>query len=358
MIDRDRQVIETSSKVIEAILVDSSQRYRYPIVSSIPVLLAGWSLSDTENEMVLADCRTDDVKALVHMAQSQEPSASLELPAGEIDSPDQIGRRIPDRHKWFDLADIYTDVQYSNDSILHTEDFGVRAKVSAAFGKSNCDFYDRVFSLAGSRVVEDVNVVDLGCATGRAAFHFSARGANVFAVDTSYAMLRRATSIRDHDQDHFVFDRTYEGRKKITRRVDVSDFRGKAVDFILADASDLPIVTGQCSLILSINLVDAVEAPESHLQQMCRVANAQGVCVVTSPYSWATISRAPQEKWLQDESKDCSSRARITEIFEESGFVTTGGGTSIPWTIHWDHRDINVYLVDCLAFSRNGPICL
>jgi len=139
--------------------------------------------------------------------------------------------------------------------------------------------------------------LDAGGAVGRFTFEMSSKCDFSIGLDTSQAFIRTARQLMQ--ERSMVVSLKDEGmlRKETVIRLP-DDWRSDRVEFIVANALALPFRKKTFNMFTSLNLVDKVPSPMTHLQEMNRVTrdtNAQ--FMLSDPFSWSTEA-APKDAWL------------------------------------------------------------
>lgn len=139
--------------------------------------------------------------------------------------------------------------------------------------------------------------IDLGCAVGRLAFEMTARADFVVGLDTSRAFIATARELMVRRR--LTFSLKEEGY--LTRQVTLTlpdSWDSSTVEFIVADAQALPLKSGVAASVASLNLLDKVPQPLTHLKEADRLARVRDACLLVSdPYSWSEEA-APEAAWL------------------------------------------------------------
>jgi SAM-dependent methyltransferase len=139
--------------------------------------------------------------------------------------------------------------------------------------------------------------LDAGGAVGRFTFEMSTKCDFAIGIDTSQAFVRAARRLMR--QRSMVVPLKDEGllRKETVIRLP-DDWRSDHVEFVVANALALPFRQKSFNIFSSLNLVDKVPSPVSHLREMNRVTRDQEAqFVLSDPFSWSTEA-APIEEWL------------------------------------------------------------
>lgn len=139
------------------------------------------------------------------------------------------------------------------------------------------------------------SAIDLGAAVGRMSFELGRRCDRVVGVDNSVSFIRAARALQQNRQVDFSLP--MEG--SLSRPVSMTlPWPTAAVEFIVGDALALPFRSVAFDTLASLNLIDKVPRPLTHLREMNRVAGAKGAQLLFSdPFSWSTEVAAKGE-WL------------------------------------------------------------
>ncbi|MCF7928065.1 MAG: hypothetical protein K9L68_03750 [Spirochaetales bacterium] len=155
-------------------------------------------------------------------------------------------------------------------------------------------------------------IIDIGAAVGRLNFEMSRTAELSVGVDLSAGLVEAARTLRRRG----VIDAelVVEGHIRRTRRFllrtegkgneigkhkeNAAPIRVERTDFLLADALRLPFPSSVFSAAASLNIVDKVPSPRSHLMEAGRVLAKEGARLLFSdPYSWSAAV-APADCWL------------------------------------------------------------
>jgi uncharacterized protein YbaR (Trm112 family) len=139
--------------------------------------------------------------------------------------------------------------------------------------------------------------LDLGGAVGRFTFEMSHKCDLAVGVDKSLAFIKAARRFMQEGELRFTLkDEGLLGREVVIRRP--AQWQPERVEFIVADAQRLPFAAHTATSVASLNLVDKLPFPDSHLQEMSRVAGTSGSQLLLSdPFSWSTEA-AEIDQWL------------------------------------------------------------
>jgi uncharacterized protein YbaR (Trm112 family) len=138
---------------------------------------------------------------------------------------------------------------------------------------------------------------DTGCAVGRLTLAMANRYELAVGCDLSYAFIRAARKIAEARKVTCTLP--LEGHLRETFSAALPDhWRTDNVEFVIADALALPFARETFCQVATLNLLDRVYSPLTHLFELNRVAMITGVSLLCSdPFSWSTAN-TPEENWL------------------------------------------------------------
>jgi len=172
--------------------------------------------------------------------------------------------------------------------------------------------------------------LDAGCATGRFTFEMGMKSDMAVGIDYSRAFIQTARKLMQEGKTPVSL--TQEGllTEQATLRLPESWDRGK-VEFVVGDAQALPFRSGRFSSLASLNLVDKVPSPLSHLREMNRVAKQRTVQFLFSdPFSWSR-EVAKEENWLGGTSRGPYAGRGVDNVL--SLLAGKRGDLAPPWDI-------------------------
>ena len=203
--------------------------------------------------------------------------------------------------------------------------------------------------------------IDLGCAVGRGTVEIARRtGDLVVGVDLSFSMLRVAERVRRDGRAVFslrrvglVFDR---------RDFAVPEVPRECLSFWCCDAGALPFADGSFAGALSLNLLDCVPSPLSHLLELGRTLGGRAAALLATPYDWSPAA-TPIEQWIGGHSQrgesHGSSAAELRRIFSpdaaagvDTGLVLVAERDRVPWRVYAHERASTDYAVHLLRLER------
>jgi uncharacterized protein YbaR (Trm112 family) len=139
--------------------------------------------------------------------------------------------------------------------------------------------------------------LEVGCAVGRFGFEISGRCDFTVGIDLSRPFIRVARRLAL--ERTLEFELIIEGilREKCT--VSLPPYvKSDKVEFLVADALALPFPHGVFPVVASLNVLDKIPRPLSHLQEVNRVAwDRQARFLFSDPFSWSP-DNAAEAQWL------------------------------------------------------------
>lgn len=137
--------------------------------------------------------------------------------------------------------------------------------------------------------------LDLGAAVGRMSFELGRCCERVVGVDNSVTFIQAARNLLQ--KGRLDFSLPVEG--SLVQPVSMTlPWSTDGVEFIVGDALALPFRNAAFATLASLNLIDKVPQPMTHLREMNRVAQPRGAQLLFSdPFSWSTEVAAEAE-WL------------------------------------------------------------
>ncbi|WP_345986159.1 5-histidylcysteine sulfoxide synthase [Sulfurimonas sp. HSL-1656] len=144
------------------------------------------------------------------------------------------------------------------------------------------------YAIAFSASTPRKRALDLGCATGRAAFELARVFDDVTGIDFSARFIQVAAALKERGE--IAYERVEEG-DVTTRQLHTLEAFGlqeaaRNVQFWQGDACNLKAHFVGYDLIMATNLIDRLYEPERFLGTVHARLNEGGILVLTSPYTW------------------------------------------------------------------------
>lgn len=139
--------------------------------------------------------------------------------------------------------------------------------------------------------------LDIGCAVGRFTLEMTEKSDFSIGFDLSLSFIKTARELIK--KGNITFELTEEGN--ITSTVEIKlpeQIKHNNLDFIVADALNIPFPKGIFTKVASLNVLDKVTYPMRHLKEMNRVsALRESQILISDPFSWSE-EVADIREWL------------------------------------------------------------
>ncbi len=162
--------------------------------------------------------------------------------------------------------------------------------------------------------VEDRNILEIACGTGRFTVMLADQGADVVGLDISAAMLQQGRTKAQH-----------------------ADLEG-TLEFLRGDAGRLPFPDDHFDTVIAMRFFHLADDPEAFLQEMHRVSNDQIVFdtfnrfSARSVYNWALPMGS--RLYSKSEVSELLAKTNLTLVDVEDDFLAPYGFTGrfqTPW---------------------------
>jgi SAM-dependent methyltransferase len=205
--------------------------------------------------------------------------------------------------------------------------------------------------------------IDVGCACGRGTLELARRTRGpAVGIDLSFAMLRVAERVRrerlaayPQRRGGLVYDR---------RELPVAGAPSGDMSFWCCDAAALPFADATFAGALSMNVLDCVASPLSHLSELGRVLAPGASAALSTPYDWSAAATAAPS-WIGGHSQRSeshgSSEAALRWLLSpgapagvDTGLVITAERERVSWRFPTYDRSRIEYDVHLVALTRAG----
>jgi len=139
--------------------------------------------------------------------------------------------------------------------------------------------------------------LDTGCAVGRFTFELSCKTDLAVGLDNCPSFIQTARELLA--SGNFEFPLVQEGQITEDRIIHLPQtWDTERIEFIVGDAQALPFPKDIFSCVASLNLVDKIPRPLTHIIELNRVAAKEhSQLLVSDPFSWST-DVADETEWL------------------------------------------------------------
>ena len=189
------------------------------------------------------------------------------------------------------------------------------------YGKEN--FGVENFAISTARVASSfarhkTKALDLGCATGRATYELAHEFDEVEGIDFSARFVQVGSKLKD--EGYIAFSVKDEGDISHKKKVTIEDLgyenlRDK-VSFWQGDACNLKPNFKKYDLVMATNLIDRLYNPRLFLDTIDERLNADGILVITSPYTWQESS-TKKEFWLGGYTDENGSEIKTIDTLKK-----------------------------------------
>jgi SAM-dependent methyltransferase len=204
-------------------------------------------------------------------------------------------------------------------------------------------------------------VLEVGCGPGRGSFDLAERtGEMVLGVDLHLPMLHVASDVLR--EGAVRYPRRRVGLVYDRREFEVRLAAHDNVDFWACDATALPFPAATFSLVVALNVLDAIHAPRELLVSLAEVLAVGGKAILTTPYDWSS-GATPLEGWLGGHSQRSpaagSSEAAVRSLLAPGGSPSAVPGLrllaeheDLHWNVRLHDRATMAYRLHLLAAER------
>ncbi|CAN5471866.1 hypothetical protein BH18THE1_BH18THE1_10490 [soil metagenome] len=285
--------IDVKDECIEGFLSCKVCNSKYPIIQGVPILL--------ENFHEYARQRIITYGKWIINSKSSKLKSFLRSEGAKISRP------------------TYND-RYEEKSILY------KSYLSTHQGYASDD---RLLSLLKNQIKPDhiykmlsnknLNLngigLDIGCSFGLSTFELSKKLTYVFGVDLSFSFILEARKIMHN---------------KTSRNV----------EFIVADAVNLPFESKFFQSIIALNVVDRIDLYKL-ISSVNRCIKKNGKLILIDPYHF-----------VKNNDNDKFDSIQIRKIVEKFGYKINNKEYYIPWIVKMNERSYLFYFVDFIIADR------
>jgi SAM-dependent methyltransferase/uncharacterized protein YbaR (Trm112 family) len=183
--------------------------------------------------------------------------------------------------------------------------------------------------------------VDVGCSVGGFTARLAAQARYAVGIDLSLDKLLHARRALRHAPAPLSSYRFFQEGNRWTER-DISTSKTPNADVVLASALRLPIPTGECDIVATVNVVDIVEDPHLMLTEMQRILRSGGLLLLASPY--LDTNKAVTDHLALHADPAATVRSMVSESCDIVAEVD-----AVPWVIRNARRRFQLLLDHCLA---------
>ncbi len=286
--------LELKEECTEGILSCKNCKSRYPIIQGVPIIL--------ENFHEYARQRILTFGKWIVNSKSPEIRAFLKSEGIKIGNP-TYNDRYEENNIWYKS---YLKAQHgysSNDKLLSL----LKKKIKP----------DQIYKMIASSNLNLSGIgLDIGCSIGSSTYELSKKLSYVFGIDLSYSFI-------------------IEARKRMQNR------KSKNMEFIVADATNLPFRPQFFQIVVALNIIDRVDFNKL-IFAINSCIKRYGKFILVDPYHF-----------VDDNSKDKFGSVQIRKNLEKFGYEIKNKELYIPWIIKMNERSYLFYFVDFLEADKN-----
>jgi ubiquinone/menaquinone biosynthesis C-methylase UbiE/uncharacterized protein YbaR (Trm112 family) len=285
--------LEIEEECIEGFLSCKNCKSKYPIIQGILIIV--------ENFHEYARHRIHTFGKWIVNSKSIEMRAFLREEGAKINNP-TYNDRYEKNNIWY-KSYLWTHYGYSsNDKLLSL----LKQKIKP----------NNIYKMLASNNINLSGIgLDIGCSIGSSTFELSRRLSYVFGVDLSFSFIA-------------------EARKRMQNR------KRKNIEFIVADATNLPFKSQFFQTIVALNIIGRMDFNKL-IFAINRCIKKQGKLMIVDPYDLGN----------ENIQKNFDS-TQIRKNLEEFGYEIRNEESHIPWIIKMNERAYLFYFVDFLEADK------
>jgi len=186
-----------------------------------------------------------------------------------------------------------------------------------------------------------LRALDLGCGVGKTSFVLGNFFDEVTGIDFSKTFIDICNKLKYEGKLEFEYLKNGEFFSEACAVLDKSIDTSK-VNFIHADALNLPSLLGPFDLICAVNLIDRLTNPMQCLLNMRNMLTKQGILVLVSPYTFME-AYTPKKNWIGGGKDGKESFEALVEFMNSICFTLV------------DNKTVSLYIRE---HERKFQLCL
>jgi SAM-dependent methyltransferase/uncharacterized protein YbaR (Trm112 family) len=285
--------LDVKDECIEGFLSCKSCNLKYPIIQGVPILL--------ENFHEYARQRIITYGKWIINSKSSKLKSFLRSEGTKIRSP-TYNDRYEENSIWY-KSYLNTHQGYPSDDRLLSL---LKKQIKP----------DHIYKMLSNKNLNLNGVgLDIGCSFGSSTFELSKKLTYVFGVDLSFSFILEARKIMNNK-------------------------KSRNVEFIVADATNLPFESKFFQSIIALNIVDRIDLYKLISSVNSCIKN-NGKLILIDPYHF-----------VDNNGKDQFDSIQIRKIIEEFGYRINNKEYYIPWIVKMNERSYLFYFVDFIIANR------
>jgi SAM-dependent methyltransferase/uncharacterized protein YbaR (Trm112 family) len=285
--------LDVKDECIEGFLSCKICNSKYPIIQGVPILL--------ENFHEYARQRIITYGKWIINSKSSKLKSFLRSEGTKIRSP-TYNDRYEENRIWY-KSYLNTHQGYPSDDRLLSL---LKKQIKP----------DHIYKMLSNKNLNLNGVgLDIGCSFGSSTFELSKKLTYVFGVDLSFSFILEARKIM-HNK------------------------KSRNVEFIVADAINLPFESKFFQSIIALNVVDRIDLYKL-ISSVNSCIKKNGKLILIDPYHF-----------VDNNGKDQFDSIQIRKIIEEFGYRINNKEYYIPWIVKMNERSYLFYFVDFIIANR------
>ena len=286
--------LDVKDECIEGFLSCKVCNSKYPIIQGVPILL--------ENFHEYARQRIMTYGKWIKNSKSSKLKSFLRSEGAKIHSP-TYNDRYEENSIWY-KSYLNTHQGYPSDDRLLSL---LKKQIKP----------DHIYKMLSNKNLNLNGVgLDIGCSFGSSTFELSKKLTYVFGVDLSFSFILEARKIM-HDK------------------------KSRNVEFIVADAINLPFKSKFFHSIAALNVIDRLDFNKLIFSINCSIKK-NGKLILIDPYHFVDVK-----------GKGKFDSIQIRKILEKFGYKINNEEAYIPWIMKINERSYLFYFVDFIEAKKN-----
>jgi putative 4-mercaptohistidine N1-methyltranferase len=199
-----------------------------------------------------------------------------------------------------------------------------------------------------------LSIIDLNCDTGRTVFEIADYFDKVTGIDFSARFIRMAIQLKDKGFIRYITkDEGELLHYKDVRLTELGLSKTDNIQFMQADANNLKPIYTDYDVMLAVNLLEELYAPDRFLATIHERLNKNGILILGSTYNWEK-NNIKREHWPGGYKKDgepVSSFEGIKTILQNT-FDLIEQPFNLTATQRTSSRNIDLSIVELSVWKR------
>lgn len=199
-----------------------------------------------------------------------------------------------------------------------------------------------------------LNMLDLNCDTGRTAFELAEHFDQLIGIDFSTRFIQMAIQLQEKGFIRYITKD--EGELLHYKDVQLSKLGLTKTDnlqFVQADANNLKTIYKGYDMVLAVNLLEELYAPDRFLASIHERLNDKGILILGSTYDWEK-NNIKREHWLggfKEDGEPLTPFEAIKTILQER-FELVNKPINLQTAKRISSRDIDVSIVEISIWKK------